>query len=294
MSQQAETPFPRLWEESENTPYISFMQMLKIKEVCAAHQPEHKMHCYQSAVSGLSYGFILVGLAHLVLHRKAQSSYGRHMAPSCPGRKVPARPAWFLQEIPALLIPLLLMFLMHESSAVGKHLLLKTFCLHYFQRTFVYALLTRGQPFPLSVMMAAAFFCSINGFLQAHYLLHCAHLDDAWLSGYPCKIGLLMFYTGMAINVHSDYILRNLRKPSEVVYKIPTGGLFQYVSGANYFGEIVEWFGYAVATWSLPTLSFAVFSLSFIGPRAHYHHRFYQEKFKEYPKSRKALIPFLL
>lgn len=52
-----------------------------------------------------------------------------------------------------------------------------------------------------------------------------------------------------------------------------TGGLFQYVSGANYFGEIVEWFGYAVATWSLPTLSFAVFSLSFIGPRAHYHHR---------------------
>lgn len=38
-----------------------------------------------------------------------------------------------------------------------------------------------------------------------------------------CFLGLLMFYTGMAINVHSDYILRNLRKPSEVVYKIPTG-----------------------------------------------------------------------
>lgn len=51
------------------------------------------------------------------------------------------------------------------------------------------------------------------------------------------------------------------------------GGLFEYVSGANYFGEIVEWFGYAVATWSFPALSFAVFSLCFIGPRAYYHHR---------------------
>lgn len=45
------------------------------------------------------------------------------------------------------------------------------------------------------------------------------------------------------------------------------------MSGANYLGEIVEWFGYAVATWSLPALAFAVFSLCFIGPRAYYHHR---------------------
>lgn len=36
-------------------------------------------------------------------------------------------------------------------------------------------------------------------------------------------LGLLLFYIGMAINIHSDNILRNLRKPGEVVYKIPTG-----------------------------------------------------------------------
>lgn len=35
--------------------------------------------------------------------------------------------------------------------------------------------------------------------------------------------GLLLFYIGMAINIHSDFILRNLRKPKEVIYKIPTG-----------------------------------------------------------------------
>lgn len=33
----------------------------------------------------------------------------------------------------------------------------------------------------------------------------------------------MLFLLGMAINVHSDCILRNLRKPGEVIYKIPKG-----------------------------------------------------------------------
>ncbi|XP_068423243.1 3-oxo-5-alpha-steroid 4-dehydrogenase 2b isoform X1 [Clinocottus analis] len=279
------------------------------------------MHCHEDLVSYLSCGMILTGLGHLVYHKKIQTSYGRHMGLRPPGRTVPARRAWFLQEMPALLAPLLLTLTGHRASSAGKYLLLGTFCTHYFQRVFVYSALTRGTPFPLSMMVAAAVFCSLNGLLQGHYLLHCAQLDDGWSADYRYKTGLLLFYMGMAINVHSDYILRNLRKPGEVVYKIPTGrkqeippeqalvhsglgvtcsssssptgGLFEYVSGANYLGEIVEWFGYAVATWSLPALSFAMFSLCFIGPRAYHHHRFYQEKFKDYPKLRKALIPFI-
>ncbi|CAG6017617.1 unnamed protein product [Menidia menidia] len=252
-----------------------------------------KMHCHENLVNYFSCGIILVGFGHLVHHKKAQTAYGRHMPLSQTAKMVPARLAWFLQEMPALLIPLVLMLTSAKTSSVGKYLLLTTFCLHYFQRTFVYSFLTRGQPFPLGVMVAGGFFCLINGLLQGHYLLHCAHFDEEWSFGCRYKMGLMMFYVGMAVNIQSDYILRNLRKPKEVVYKIPAGGLFEYVSGANYLGEIVEWFGYAVATWSLPTLSFAVFSLCFIGPRAHYHHRFYQEKFKEYPRFRKALIPFI-
>ncbi|XP_043993224.1 3-oxo-5-alpha-steroid 4-dehydrogenase 2b isoform X2 [Gambusia affinis] len=280
------------------------------------------MHCYESVVNYLSWGMLLAGLLHLINHRKAQASYGRHMKPSTPAIMVPARVAWFLQEMPALLMPLLLMHLSRQYSTMGRAILLKTFCLHYFHRTFVYSLLTRGQPFPLSVMATAGFFCLLNGFLQGHYLLHCAQFDEEWTAGYCYTIGLVVFYIGMAINIHSDYILRNLRKPKEIVYKIPAGGLFEYVSGANYFGELVEWFGYAIVTWSLPGFSIAVFSLCFIGPRAYYHHkylryfqkindpcfctvvyfipnffylhyRFYTEHFKEYPRFRKALIPFI-
>lgn len=59
------------------------------------------------------------------------------------------------------------------------------------RRTFVYSLLTRGRPFPVSVMVAAGFFCFLNGLLQSHYLLHCAQFDDRWLTGYCYKIGEL-------------------------------------------------------------------------------------------------------
>lgn len=72
------------------------------------------------------------------------------------------------------------------------------------------------------------------------------------------------------------------------------GGMFTYVSGANFFGEIIEWSGFALACWSLPSLAFATFTALNIGPRAIQHHRWYLDKFEDYPKSRRALIPFVL
>ncbi len=48
-------------------------------------------------------------------------------------------------------------------------------------------------------------------------LMHCEHLK--WFA----FLGLLLFYIGMAINVHSDYILHNLRRPGDEVYKNSMG-----------------------------------------------------------------------
>jgi 3-oxo-5-alpha-steroid 4-dehydrogenase 1 len=70
--------------------------------------------------------------------------------------------------------------------------------------------------------------------------------------------------------------------------------MFTYVSGANFLGEIVEWAGWAVAAGSLPAVAFAVFTFCNIGPRGAQHHAWYVEKFKgEYPRARRAVIPFL-
>ena len=85
----------------------------------------------------------------------------------------------------------------------------------------------------------------------------------------------------------------NLRKPGETAYKIPVGGLFDYVTGANFFGEIVEWTGFALASCSSTASIFALFTVVFLGMRAWHHHNYYLTKFEDYPKSRKIIIPFV-
>jgi len=77
------------------------------------------------------------------------------------------------------------------------------------------------------------------------------------------------------------------------VYGVPRGGVFGLVSCANYFGEIVEWFGWAALTWSVAGLSFAVWTAANLIPRAYAHHRWYHHTFAHYPRRRKAIIPFL-
>lgn len=258
------------------------------------------MECWDAAVSHLSWVWIIGGVAYLLRQTQSHTPYGRYALAE--GRRCPASLSWFLQELPSFLLPLLLLLLTEEPSEepgrsgrrTGRTLLLCTFMLHYFHRSFIFAYRTRGRPVPLSIVLSAAIFCSINGFLQGHHLLHCAHFEDTWLTDARVAAGFLLFLVGMTINIHSDHILRSLRRPGEAVYRIPYGGMFEFVSGANFFGEIVEWFGYAVATWSLPTFAFAFFTVCSIGPRACHHHRDYQQRFEDYPRSRKALIPFVL
>ncbi|XP_051811847.1 3-oxo-5-alpha-steroid 4-dehydrogenase 1 isoform X2 [Acanthochromis polyacanthus] len=132
-----------------------------------------------------------------------------------------------------------------------------------------------------------------NGYMQVRYLSHYAEYPASWITQ-PCFIiGSVLWLLGWLVNVHSDHILRNLRKPGETGYKIPTGGMFEYVSGANFLGEITEWAGFALAGHSVHSSAFAVFTAVVLASRAVAHHKWYIEKFEDYPKNRKALIPFL-
>ncbi|XP_032803732.2 3-oxo-5-alpha-steroid 4-dehydrogenase 2-like isoform X2 [Petromyzon marinus] len=191
---------------------------------------------------------------------------------------LPARLAWCTQEMPSLAVPVILLLVHVGSSERGSvdtvnivHLAM--FCGHYFQRTFIFSLLSRGRPTSLSVMVKAFVFCTLNGYLQSYNLLKCKSYPSNWLTDARFLIGSIIFLAGVAMNIHSDWILRNLRKPGEYVYRIPRGGLFELVSGANFLGEIVEWIGYALATWTFPAFAFAIFTIGCIGPRALHHHR---------------------
>jgi 3-oxo-5-alpha-steroid 4-dehydrogenase 1 len=130
--------------------------------------------------------------------------------------------------------------------------------------------------------------------LQAQSLCQFQFYPDDWLYSSQCLLGIVLFVTGMAINCHSDAILRKLRRASSK-YQLPKGGLFEYVSAPHYFGEILEWFGFAVAcNFSTPSCAFLVFTACNLIPRAIAHHAWYQTVFADsYPAKRKAVIPFI-
>uniref|UniRef100_A0A8C4QML8 3-oxo-5-alpha-steroid 4-dehydrogenase n=1 Tax=Eptatretus burgeri TaxID=7764 RepID=A0A8C4QML8_EPTBU len=235
---------------------------------------------------------LTVGAVLLLWQQQRQAStYGRYN-PTDSVLLLPARLTWLLQELPSFLVPMLLLMKSREL-ALPNIMLLLMFCGHYFQRTFIYALRLRGRPCQISIMLAATTFCTLNGYLQSHSLLYCLHYPPDWIFGPRFLAGAVLFLSGMFINIHSDNILRNLRKPGESGYKIPKGGMFEFISGANFFGEIIEWLGYSLAAWSAPQAAFGFFTICSIGPRAYHHHRYYLEKFNDYPKSRKALIPYI-
>ncbi|XP_008329457.1 3-oxo-5-alpha-steroid 4-dehydrogenase 1 [Cynoglossus semilaevis] len=221
--------------------------------------------------------------------------YGRY-ASSRYGFPVSVKFAWFVQELPAILVPVCLLFWTRcsKASLLPNQILIAMYMCHYVQRSLIYPFLIRGgKPTPCISFILAFVFCTYNGYMQIRYLSHYSEYTASWVT-HPCFItGSVLWLAGWLVNVHSDYILRNLRKPGETGYKIPTGGMFEYVSGANFLGEITEWAGFALASQSIQSLSFAFFTAVVLSSRAVSHHKWYLAKFDDYPKNRKALIPFL-
>ncbi|MCS6981047.1 MAG: 3-oxo-5-alpha-steroid 4-dehydrogenase [Flavobacteriales bacterium] len=173
--------------------------------------------------------------------------------------------------------------------------LLSFFCLHYFHRTFIFPfrLQVRGKKMPLSVILMGVAFNIINGSLFGIYFKQYADYSWDWLRDPRFLSGTLIFFIGMLINWRADYYLISLRKSNSSEYKIPRGWLFEYVSCPNLLGEIIEWVGYALLTWSLPGLVFSIWTAANLIPRALAHHRWYLKTFPDYPPQRWAIIPFL-
>lgn len=206
--------------------------------------------------------------------------------------------AWIIQEAPSLLVPLWCFFNGNESvtGSLANRILLAYFVGHYANRTVIFPLQIRGgKPTPFGVMLSALLFTSVNGIIQGRYLTQLHQYEDSHLTSPLFLIGSGLFLNGLLINLHSDAVLRNLRKPGETGYKIPRGGMFSYISGANFFGEIMEWVGFAMATgFALPAVTFAFATACNIAPRAVQHHQWYLTKFEDYDKlGRKAIIPFV-
>lgn len=220
--------------------------------------------------------------------------YGRHGRPGF-GPTIHPKLGWVLMEAPAPVGFLVLFLVADRPVTAASVVFLLLWELHYVNRSFVFPLRMRKSThrMPVFILATAGLFNLVNAYLNGRWIFTLSPgYPSEWLADPRFIVGALMFFTGMVINQHSDGILRRLRDFG-TGYKIPRGGLFRWVSGANYFGEMVEWCGWALATWSLAGLSFALWTTVTLATRAWTHHRWYRRQFPDYPADRKAVIPFL-
>ena len=208
------------------------------------------------------------------------------------------RLGWVLMEFPSLLIFVLLILLGPNKPSSVVWVLFSLWAIHYVNRSVIFPLRTktRGKKMPVIIMLSAVFFNLMNAGLNGYWLGFTAPpYPPEWMTDPRFIIGGIIFAAGFIINQVADKELISLRKDGSKSYFIPHGGLFNYISCPNFFGEIIEWSGFAIMAWNLPALSFAVWTAANLIPRALDHHKWYKSYFKnEYPESRKAVIPFLL
>ena len=150
---------------------------------------------------------------------------------------------------------------------------------------------------PWSIILFGMLFNAVNAYMQGAWIFHLSPeylYTPGWLATPQFGIGVVLFLAGFAVNLHSDRIIRRLRAPGDTTFHIPRGGLFEQVSSAHYFGELIEWVGWAILTLSWSGLVFALWTFANLAPRARRNHRWYLETFGEaYPRGRKRLIPYL-
>ncbi|HTJ12187.1 MAG TPA: hypothetical protein VL547_09185 [Dinghuibacter sp.] len=239
-----------------------------------------------------------VGAGLYLLRREAP--YGRFTSKNW-GPTVSNKWGWFFMEA-TVLVAFAAQLLQARPWQPGGYALggparfmVALFFLHYIHRAFVYPFVIRtsGKRMPLVIMLSAMVFNTVNGSLLGMWFGRWAHYPASWFYSVPFVVGLAMFACGLFLNWWSDYTLIGLRKRGETGYVVPSVGLFRLVASPNLSGEILEWAGYALLTWSLPALAFLIWTCANLVPRAASNWRWYKKEFPEYPISRKRLIPFV-
>lgn len=211
------------------------------------------------------------------------------------GARFRSRHGWFWMELPALLTFPLIYLVSGNAHKVGN-VCVTLWILHYANRVLVWPWVVqkRGTTVAASVVVLAIVFNIVNGGLWGWFMAFEAGYGDNWLTDPRFVCGAALAVTGAALNGWADYRLRRLTRRGGGGPVLPEEWPFTVVACPNLLGEIIEWIGFAVMTWSLPGLAFALWVVANLVPRALWRLDWYRSNFHHFPCSRKALVPMAI
>lgn len=236
--------------------------------------------------------FIFLGLFFI------DAGYGKFYTPKW-GPSVDNHLGWFLMEVPVFIAMLVLWWCSDRRADPMRLVFLVLFELHYFHRSFIFPRQMHGHSrMPWAIVIMGALFNTLNAFMQGGWLFYVSPADYyplSWLRSLPFIAGTALFLYGMYVNIQSDGIIRSLRKPGDTAHYLPQGGMFRYVTSANYLGEWLEWTGFAILTWSWAGAVFSLWTFANLAPRAARIYDLYSREFPDQLDTHKVkrIIPFI-
>jgi len=250
------------------------------------------------------YLWVMIGIAVIVFIALnfVEAGYGMLISPKW-GPVINNKLAWFLMEFPIFIAMIFLWASSPHRDKIVPIVFLLIFQAHYIQRVFIFPFLIKGKSkMPILIVLMGMSFNVLNSMMQGYWFFFEAYNVNPnaypieWLWSPQFIIGTILFIAGYSINLHSDYIIRHLRKSDhDTKHYLPEGGMFKYVTSANYFGELMEWLGFAILTWSISGLVFFIWTFANLVPRAKSIYKRYQN---EYPlqiqeRKLKRVFPFI-
>lgn len=217
---------------------------------------------------------------------------------------IPSHISWIIQECPCVFITLFYLIKYQSKISILQIAVIFPFLVHYIHRSFIFPFIIHSSKnYPLEITLMALSFCIFNSIIINRSIIIFSEYDsNDYLTIF---IGIMFTFNGMFINVYHDYSMSyqrayQNRKSKGTHYIIPRGFLFEFISCPNYFGELIEWFGFTILSGTFSGFVFFICSFANLFPRAIQYHKWYQTKFKEEfatnikLKRRKAIIPLII
>ncbi|MEG2613273.1 MAG: 3-oxo-5-alpha-steroid 4-dehydrogenase [Alistipes sp.] len=239
----------------------------------------------------------LIALCVFVALYFVEAGYGYLFNPKY-GRPIPNKIGWIVMEAPVFVAMTTLWLLSERTWQSVPLILFLLFQSHYLYRAFIFPLRLRGaSKMPAGIVAMGAIFNTLNALMQGGWIFFIAPANyyASWFTKPYLYIGIVIFYLGMYINRRSDHIIRDLRHAGDTRHYIPRGGMILYESSANYFGDMTQWIGFAIASWSWAGVVFVWWTFANLAPRSASLYKRYEGEFgKEFTAlRRKKIIPFI-
>jgi 3-oxo-5-alpha-steroid 4-dehydrogenase 1 len=214
------------------------------------------------------------------------------------GASINSRLGWFVAYLVPLLVYVGLQMAAGNPRSPYHWALLAGMVFHFGKRCLESLFLHKyskptGAVAYLLIIWAYSTMVLAGGWFQTHDVTPA----QGWAPGLRPQLyaGAAIFLCGQAINFYHHLLLARLRPAGAAGqgYRVPRGGLFQWVACPHYLGEIVSWVGYAVMSGLPPAWGNAIVIVVYLGARSRSTLRWYRDNLPDWPARRRALIPFL-